>query len=303
MLTRSLSGPGKLAAVPIRTIALVAALIAACAVASPAGAATRPGRIVGGLPAAAGTAPWTAVLVAQARSAQAGAYCGATVASPTAVITAAHCIVDGPDQFEVVTGRTTLSSADGQRLPVAGVDVDPAYSRDRTGHDAAVVHLATPTAAPAIGFATPETAGLAAPGARLLLTGWGIVTNRNNVASDALREATVVVQGSHKCRSSYREAFNGAQMICSTGGLPDACRGDSGGPLVSLDGAAATLVGIVSFGGQHCGDATYPGVYTRVSYEAAFLQRALSQAPAPPAGATPVVAPGSQIGTTYGTVG
>jgi hypothetical protein len=57
---------------------------------------------------------------------------------------------------------------------VTSVDIDPAYRRDRTGHDAAVVHLGSPTAAPAIGIATAETAGLAAPGARLLLTGWGM---------------------------------------------------------------------------------------------------------------------------------
>lgn len=31
-------------------------------------------------------------------SAQSGAYCGATVASPTAVITAAHCVLEGPSR-------------------------------------------------------------------------------------------------------------------------------------------------------------------------------------------------------------
>jgi trypsin len=235
--------------------------------------------------------------VAHNLSAQSGAYCGATVASPTAVITAAHCVLDGPSQFDVVTGRSILSATDGQRLPVTGVDLDPAYRRDRTGHDAAVVHLGSPTTAPAIGIATAETAGLAAPGARLLLTGWGIVTNRDKAASDSLREATVAVQGNRRCRMSYRQAFNGAQMICSAGGLPDACHGDSGGPLVSLDGAIPTLVGIVSFGGRRCGDSTFPGVYTRVSYESAFLEQAVSKTPAPATG------PGGQIGTTHGPIG
>ena len=126
------------------------------------------------------------------------------------------------------------------------------------------------------------------------------MTNRDKAASDALREATVAVQGNRKCRMSYRQAFNGAQMICSAGGLPDACHGDSGGPLVSLDGAVPTLVGIVSFGGQHCGDSNFPGVYTRVSFESAFIERAVSTTPAPPPAA---VTPGSQIGTSYGTIG
>jgi secreted trypsin-like serine protease len=292
----------KLATVRVRTTLLVA-LCAVGALASPAGAASRPARIVGGIPAAAGAAPWTAVLVAHNRSAQSGAYCGATVTSPTAVVTAAHCVVEvRPGQIDVITGRTALSANEGQRLGVTGIDLDPAYRRDRTGHDAAVVHLASPTAAPAIGIANADTAGLAAPGARLLLTGWGVVANGADTAADVLREATVTVQANRKCRASYRAAFNGAQMICSTGGRPDACRGDSGGPLVSLDGPTPTLVGIVSFGGQHCGDTIFPGVYTRVSYESAFLARALSQTPAPPAPAAPVT-PGTQIGTSYGTIG
>src|SRR4051794_654841 len=304
MLTPTLSGAGKLAAVRIRMIPLVA-LIAVCGaagLASHAGAATRPARIVGGAPAPVGTAPWTAALVAHNLSAQSGVYCGATVASPTAVITAAHCVLDGPRQFDVVTGRSILSANEGQRLPVTSVDIDPAYSRNRTGHDAAVVHLASPTTAPTIGIATDETAGLGAPGARLLLTGWGIVTNRDKDASDTLREATVAVQGNRKCRLSYRRAFNGTQMICSAGGLPDACHGDSGGPLVSLDSAVPTLVGIVSFGGRHCGNSTFPRVYTPGSYESTFLSRVISKTPAPPPAAGPL-APGSQVGTSYGTIG
>ncbi|MFL5853371.1 MAG: trypsin-like serine protease [Solirubrobacteraceae bacterium] len=54
--------------------------------------------MVGGAAAPAGTAPWTAALVAHNLSAQSGAYCGATVASPTAVITAAHCVLEGPSR-------------------------------------------------------------------------------------------------------------------------------------------------------------------------------------------------------------
>jgi hypothetical protein len=53
---------------------------------------------------------------------------------------------------------------------------------------------------------------------------------------------------------------------------------------VSLNGGLPTLVGIVSFGGQRCGDPRFPGVYTRVSFEAGFIADALN----PPA-VTPVV--------------
>ena len=65
-----------------------------------------------------------------------------------------------------------------------------------------------------------------------------------------------------------------AVMICAAGVSPaglviDACQGDSGGPLVAGDGAAARLVGIVSWGEECATD--HPGVYTRLSSELDFL--------------------------------
>jgi secreted trypsin-like serine protease len=264
-----------------KILALAAGLCATAALAAPAAAAPRPARIVGGAPAAADTAPWTAFLVAHGRSGPAGQFCGASVVAPTAVVTAAHCVVDrGPDGLDVVAGQARLSGLDGQRLQVSAIDVEPGYDPTRTGHDVAVVHLASPTTAPAIGLATPQAAGLAAPGARLLLSGWGLTANADDATPDQLHHATVTAAPTKRCRADYGPAFDAAQMICTTGGLPDACRGDSGGPLVSLDGPAPTLVGVVSFGGQHCGDPRFPGVYARVSFASAFLARALGEAPA-----------------------
>jgi hypothetical protein len=138
---------------------------------------------------------------------------------------------------------------------------------------------------------------LAAPGSRLLLTGWGLVANNNSATPDSLQQATITAASNRRCRVDYPGLFNGTEMICTTGGRPDACRGDSGGPLVSLDSGGPTLVGIVSFGGQRCGDPRFPGVYTRVSFEAGFLGNALNPPPAPPV--TPV-APGSQTGVSFG---
>jgi secreted trypsin-like serine protease len=264
---------------------LAVALCATTVLAAAASAASRPARIVGGVPATVDAAPWTAFLVAAGRTGPQGQFCGATVVSATAVVTAAHCVVDsGIRNFDVVTGRTTLSGTDGQRVPVSSVDVDPGYNPGRTGHDAAVVHLASPTVAPPIATATADQAGLAAAGSRLLLTGWGLVANNDSATPDNLQQATITAASNRRCRVDYPGAFIGTEMICTTGGRPDACRGDSGGPLVSLNGGLPTLVGIVSFGGQRCGVPRFPGVYTRVSFEAGFIADALN-----PPTVTPVV--------------
>ena len=66
-------------------------------------------------------------------------------------------------------------------------------------------------------------------------------------------------------------------MVCAAGAtnagtVIDSCQGDSGGPLVAGEGAAARLVGVVSWGEQ-CAS-RFPGVYTRVASEFAFLQEA-----------------------------
>jgi secreted trypsin-like serine protease len=223
-----------------RTVVALLLAVALCAttvLAAAASAASRPARIVGGVPATVDAVPWTAFLVAAGRTGPQGQFCGATVVSATAVVTAAHCVVDsGIRNFDVVTGRTTLSGTDGQRLPVSSVDVDPGYNPGHTGHDAAVVHLASPTVAPPIATATADQAGLAAAGSRLLLTGWGLVANNDGATPDNLQQATITAASNRRCRVDYPGAFIGTEMICTTGGRPDACRGDSGGPLVSLKG-------------------------------------------------------------------
>ena len=66
--------------------------------------------------------------------------------------------------------------------------------------------------------------------------------------------------------------------------IKDACVGDSGGPLIvrgPSSPAQDVLVGIVSYG-IGCGLANYPGVYTRISTHADWIERhvcALSAVP------------------------
>src|SRR5215211_2415098 len=91
-------------------------------------------RIVGGSPTTIGEWPWQAALAGNdaiyAGSGYQRQFCGASLVAPTIVITAAHCVFDFPvpavgfnpaSQFDVFTGRTVLSSSEGQVSNVAEV--------------------------------------------------------------------------------------------------------------------------------------------------------------------------------------
>ena len=93
-------------------------------------------------------------------------------------------------------------------------------------------------------------------------------------SSNVLQKAAVKVVSKEECTSSevYSNHINGTTMICAgleEGGV-DACSGDSGGPLFQQLGDEYVQVGIVSFG-MGCARANRPGVYSRVSSAANWI--------------------------------
>lgn len=76
-----------------------------------------------------------------------------------------------------------------------------------------------------------------------------------------------------QCDATYSRynVFLGSGQLCAGGQKGfDSCRGDSGGPLMTVDKTNGQspywyCAGIVSFGPTPCGQAGWPGVYTRVS--------------------------------------
>lgn len=83
---------------------------------------------------------------------------------------------------------------------------------------------------------------------------------------DRLHQATLLTIDQNVCKQRFDTigAVIADSMMCA-GKLdmigPDGCFGDSGGPLVYK----GLVVGLVSFG-YSCGNAYYPGVYTKLSY-------------------------------------
>lgn len=260
-------------------------------------AAAQDTRVVGGSATTIEEWPWQ-VAIAEPPSTGGNGYqrqfCGGTLVSPTAVLTAAHCVYDGgfvqPGAQTVITGRTTLSSNAGAELALT----DVIYFREVGGQarpqsvlsasagtqlyddstsewDAAILELASPAPAPAapVAIASPAERSLWGPGDPAFATGWGDTTGGGTYADD-LREVELNVIADSDCGdlASYGSDFFPATMVCagiSPAGGRDTCQGDSGGPLVVPAGDGSyRLIGDTSFG-EGCALPEKYGVYGRVA--------------------------------------
>ena len=216
--------------------------------------------IVNGSVAAEGAYPFMASL----QDGSGFAFCGGSVISSTAILTAAHCVEgdDGSDLW-VVTGRNNLSdTSKGQRIKVSSVHVHPAYANST--HDVAVLRLATPTASPAIRLAGAADDGLEAAGTRVRVIGWGDQTPTLGLNStNQLREVDLDVVSDSECGQT-NFGFDGPTGVCAAALLKDSCQGDSGGPLFATTAAGRVQIGVVSYG-QSCALPKFPGVYSEVN--------------------------------------
>lgn len=178
------------------------------------------------------------------------------------------------------------------------------------GHDVALLKLKTPVPSwvrPVVldlSGSSPMTAG-----SPVISIGFGLTESEGNKEvigdiSPQLREVTLSVldDSSDGCKNEYAggygcsdehsedKASNIDQQLCAGAtDLPerDTCSGDSGSPM--LDTRTGKQVGIVSYGGgpgakvtgpgRECGDASYPGIYSRVAAFAEFLSATVPDLP------------------------
>ena len=224
-------------------------------------------RIVGGDVADPADWPFMAALSTRGGS----PFCGGSVVSADAVVTAGHCVMGTrPGQVRVVTGRPDLSDESaGEELVVTQVSVHPKYRR-RGFHDIAVLRLADPTSATPVLLPTrPEGVAETAPGLEFRVAGWGGTERTGAQPSDVLLDVAVFAISDQDCRQ-YFNFYRPGEELCAFGEpqggdrYDDSCYGDSGGPLVRNAASGALLVGVVSYGGRLCG-VREPGVYTRVA--------------------------------------
>lgn len=257
--------------------------------------------VVGGRPIAMARAPWQVALVsAHASAAEDDAYldqfCAGSLIAVDWVLTAAHCMFDRgraliPADLEAVVGEGVLSeSTSSDRRRIDRIVVHPDWDDSNSlADDIALVRLATPVTVDGTSVslaAVPSTSSAADWPARdeeLLVAGWGC---RSVLASgadcpaggdgyyaDALHAVEVIdLTGPSANDCGSASEFVLASMICAgdLAGGTDSCIGDSGGGLID-ERRTAIVAGIVSFG-EGCAQAGYPGIYTRVSAYADWIE-------------------------------
>jgi trypsin len=217
------------------------------------------GAVVNGGTAAPGQFPF----MASVQDGSGFSFCGGSVVGATWVLTAAHCVPDGDaSDLYVVTGKTDLGAAGGQRIKVSQVFVNPAYAN--SAHDSALLKLSAATTSPAIALAGAGDDDLEATGAPVTVAGWGdTLPTLGLFASNQLLYADLNVVSDSECGQTNL-GFDAATGVCAAALLKDSCQGDSGGPLFATKAGRKVQVGIVSYG-QSCALPKFPGVYSEVN--------------------------------------
>jgi secreted trypsin-like serine protease len=220
--------------------------------------------------------------------------CTGTVVKPSWVITAAHCGFrpDGPpvDAMLSITGAADINDPIGEAIPADRVAVHPAWNPELLLGDAMLMHLETPSSAPAMPLArlgseyiTDDTVPNVA--------GWGTIDERSEISTEVLQEAYIDIVDDDVC-ATYASGFDAQTQTCAgTYEVAGVCHGDSGGPLTVLDaGGVPHLWGLTSYGPQGAGmlpcDLRVPAVFSWVPAFADWVEAQTAVQP-PPGPVTP----------------
>ncbi|XP_018024259.2 trypsin-1-like [Hyalella azteca] len=198
--------------------------------------------------------------------------CGAIIYHNDTMITSGGCVRyfdhNNPDSLVVGAGdlNLVLDEETEQWRKVIRIISHDGFDPDTHENDIALLKIDRP-------FDLNEyVSGVTLPGKGQIFSGNSFVSGWGTLSSGGsgplvLQYVSVPMFSDETCRSAYDSngAFLGWKikdyMICAGEDGKDTCSGDGGGPMICGD----YLCGITSWG-VGCGDARYPGVYTKVSY-------------------------------------
>ncbi|KAL6483980.1 hypothetical protein MHYP_G00088530 [Metynnis hypsauchen] len=225
-------------------------------------------RVVGGQEALPTQIQWQVAIEEERRI-----HCGGVYLGGCWVLTAAHCVRPKPQAFRIKFSlwqkSNPLETTDS--VPVKNIIIHKDYNARTYQNDIALVQLDELGQSKECLHPNPAVRSVCVPWSTLqfqhgdtcTISGWG--RNKEGGATNALKWANVMIIGN--CENYYKERyFEGMECAGDLEGNVDSCQGDSGGPLVCKDASGLSYVwGIVSWG-EKCGEAGYPGVYTKVAH-------------------------------------
>lgn len=233
------------------------------------------GRVVGGSNAGR-NAPFI-VSFQKSTSRKYDHYCGGSIINANWILTAAHCItsqslaaktsifagcinIAKPDKTCI---KRTISTYKNHNLYVGGIapyDIGLVKVNQPFSFTSSVASIALPAAN-------------SQPSGDCTLFGWGSISTTSKPSFPVnLQQVVLPIISSQACEDALGQAAINVHStnICTgplTGGK-GICTSDSGGPLVSKN----TLVGIVSWGRNPCGQTNSPSVFVRVSAFITWIQ-------------------------------
>lgn len=207
-----------------------------------------------------------------------GHFCGGSLITRNAVLTAAHC---QGGRYSAVLGRHDLRTNKGQVISMRAEKPHPRYDEYATDNDFMLVFLRKPAIINEDVKLVKLNKNPNVPGVGDTTTvmGWGDTHISDNISelSDVLNKVNVNVMSNSECDKSsgpvgnwydsYEDQIT-SNMLCAKGDKKDSCQGDSGGPLIK----GAEQIGVVSWG-ISCASDSFPGVYARVSSAYKWIER------------------------------